>query len=528
MAEESDKSETLNIRCPDCRQKFSISTDLKDRMVECGSCESHFRITDEVIVTTKRFYPGERKAAKLEHFQRVPLSISAVPEGLQTMRYQEFDNKQGIGSSSPQRTIAGVVGVLLMFACALVYVVSSGPDAAFSAMPLTKQLSIFGFVAIVGSCLMIYANRRNRIKAVFLSIALSTGLLSLPFFLEKSAVPEITTERPDDFEELTALREPEVNPLAKFRERFGTKPLEDEIERLEANNSEKSAYGIYLTNIVPRNMYTARDYLIRGASAGPSSHPYPRDDGHYLIILTEVALPFEKVTEVAASLGDIEETHAEIGVIVVRVNNEQFVAGSADKLNDKNDPAYYELNMAELRSIDMDRVQRAVERFSSTEPIIYQGDITKLLLSLMEKPGVDFYDDLSTALLTWSEDIRPASEAAVKVVRRKIDAGEPIPEPLGELVALGASPDGAVIMIDLWTQTPVIWDKYLARFGSGIEPALIAKLDSDEPPLVRSSIRLLGEVGTSNALPHLRKLSNSADPELRMLAQRSIGSINNR
>lgn len=528
MAENSQKPETLNIRCADCGQKFSVSSDLKDRMVECGSCESHFRISDEVIIQTKRFYPGERKAAKLNHFQRVPLSINAVPEGMQTMRYQEFDNRSGIGSASPQRTIAGIIGVLLILLSAALFFISDGPEAALAIMPLAKQLIILGFVAVVGSCLIIYANRRNRIKAVFISIILSAALLSLPFLLERSVPSPIVNTTEDNFEELTKLPEPQTNPITKLREQFGTRPLEEERERLQAIKSDNNAYGIYLTNLVPRNIYTARDYLIRSTGAGPSSHPYPRDNGNYLVILTEVDLPFQKVSELAASLGEIEETHPEIGVISIRVDNDQFIAGSADKLNNKNDPAYYELNMAELRSIDMSRVQRAVERLSSTEPIIYQGDITQLLISLMEKPGVTFHDDLATALLQWSEDIGPASEAAVEVAKKQIAAGKTISEPLGELIALGASPEGAVIMIDLWKNTPVIWDKYLTRFGSGIQPALIAALDSNDPPLVRSAIRLLGEVGTPTALSHLRKFNNSKDPELRVLAQRSISAINSR
>ncbi len=527
-AEDSENPQNLSIRCPNCRQRFSVESGLKDRMVECGGCESRFRINEDVIIRSKKFYPGERKVPELDHFQRVPLSVGAVPEGLQTMRYQDFSHPERLGPASPQRIIAGVAGVALMVMIALVFIFSNGPGSAFSAMPVTSKLIIAGFVSLLGSSLLIYANPNGRKKAVFLALLFSAGLISLPYFFKGGQEIDEAAPVADSFDEPPLFPEMQEDPIKKLRERFSTKPLEDEQERLSERGGDRKAYGIFLTNLVQRNIYTARDFLIRDTKAGPSSHPFPRDGGDYLMILTEVEMPFAKVAEIAEKLGEVEETHEEIGIVVVRVDNAQFLAGSADKLNNKKDPAYYELNMYELQSIDLDRVQRAVERLTDTEPTIYRTDITGILTELMTKPGVTFHEDIARVLLVWAEDPIPAGEAALEVVNRYVAEDVRVPEALGELAARSGTPDAAVALVALWTKTPTLWDKHLARFGPAIEPVLVEKLDSDNAPLKRSAIRLLGEVGTQTSLPRLREMTRSGDPEVRLLAERAAAAISAR
>ncbi len=529
MADDPENSQNLSIRCPSCRQRFSVDSELMDRMVECGGCESRFRINEEVIIRTKKFYPGERKVPELDHFQRVPLSVGAVPEGLQTMRYQEFSHPERLGPASPQRVIAGIAGVALMVFIALIFIFSNGPGSAFSEMPTMGKLIIAGFVSLLGSTLLIYANPNGRKKAIFFAFLFSAVLISLPLFYKGGTESAKTTPIADDFAAPTQFPEMEKDPIAELRERFTTKPLEEEQERLAQEGGNRKAFGIYLTNLVQRNIYTARDFLIRDTGAGPSSHPFPRDGGDYLVILTEVEIPLDEVVEVAGKLGEVQETHEEIGVVVVRVDNAQFLAGSAEKLNNKDDPAFYELNMYELQSIDLDRVRRAVERIADTEPTIYRSDISGILTELMTKSGVTFHDQVARALLVWAEDPGPAAAGALKVIRSYYLAQDlGVPESLGELVARSRSPDAIETMAELWEQTPTLWDQHMVNMGSDIEPVLLEKLDSEQAPLKRSAIRMLGQIGTTASLPRLRELTGSEDPEVRVLAERAISGISAR
>lgn len=527
MADEKDSSETLSIRCPNCRQRFSVGADLMGRMVECGACDTRFRINDDVILRTKKFYPGERGGAQLSHFQRVPLS-AAAPVGMQPMRYAEFAHPERLDPVSPQRIIAGICGVGIMVLIALLFIFAINPGAAFSVMPITNKLIIAGFVSLLGIALLVYANPKARLKAGFIGLLLGSGVVSLPFFFTGQPLSRDNTAEFDPGIPEETFQPEEIDPLTSLRDRFVTRPLEAEQERLRNAGSDKHAYGIYLTNLVPRNKYVARDFLIRDTGAAPSSHPYPRDDGNYLMILTEVPMEIEEVAEIAARLGSTKEVHPEIGVVVVDVDNTQFLEGSADKLNNKDDPAFYQLNLNELGSIDMDRVKRAVERLASAEPSIYRADISRTMIKLLGAPAVTFHDDLAQALLVWAENRVQAAEVGLEVLRRAVAAGDPVPEHVVDLVSTARLEEAIPTVNELWIKDPGAWEKYYRRFGKGAVPGLLAQINSENVILRRSALKLLGALGTPEVLPELEKLATDKDPEIRVLVERAIGKIRER
>lgn len=500
-----------------------------DRMVECGACDTRFRINDDVIMRSKKFYPGERKAADLNHFQRVPLS-AAMPDNMQTVRYAEFDHPEQLEPASPQRIIAGIIGVGTMALIALMLIFSSGPGGSFGAMPLENKLVIAGFVSALGIGLLLYANPKARLKAGFFGVLLSAGLISLPFFFKGDPI----SARPDSIAYTDPVKPmfpaegEEPDSLSALRERFTTRPLEAEQARHEEAGGATKAYGIYLTNLEQRNIYTVRDFLIRETRADLSSHPYPRDKGDYLMILSGVSMDIAQVAEIAGRLGATRETHPEIGVIVVSVDNKQFEDGATDKLTNPLDPAFYELNRRELESLDMDRVRRAVERLATSEPKIYRADITTSLTSLMANPGVRFYDSIARALLVWAEDFGPAGQAALDALRREINAGDSVPEELVALLAKAKIGEAIPSVLTLWMGNPLVWEKHFVNFGSGIEPSVLEQLSAENPALRQSAIRLLGQIGTQASLPALRNLADSGGPEIRVLAERAVSKITDR
>jgi hypothetical protein len=212
----------------------------------------------------------------------------------------------------------------------------------------------------------------------------------------------------------------------------------------------------------------------------------------------------------------------------VRVDNEQFVAGSADKLNDREDPAFYDLNQRELQSLDMDRVKSAVERLADSKPIIYRDDISRTLTEIMGRPGIRFHDEIARALIVWSEKPGEAGEAALRVLRKKVASGENVSENLVALVAK-EQPDGAIPVINsLWVTNPVLWDGHYVKFGPAIELGVLARLASENTPLRQSAIKLLERVGTEKSVPALRKLIDSSNVEVRILAERAISKISSR
>ena len=502
-------------------------------MVECGACETRFRINEDVILRSKKFYPGERNSADLSRFHRVPHS-AAAPEGMQTISYEDFNQLEQLEPTSPQRIVVGIIGVGTMVLIALILIFSGGPGGTLSAMPLQNMLIMGGFVAAIGVASLVYANPKARAKAAFFGLLMAAGLLTIPFFVNGPKVTHTDGGESKDYVEPTDLTdsllspEEQVDPLTTLRDRFSTKPLEAEQTRLEISGSDKNAYGIYLTNLQQRNIYTVRDYLIRDTMAGDSSHPYPRDKGDYLMVLTDVSMGISEVAKIAGRLGTTKESHPEIGIIVVSVDNEQFLDSPEDKLNNQKDPAFYTLNQRELVNLDLDRVKRAVERLANAEPSVYREDISGLLLELMEKPGIHFYDELAKALLVWLQDPSKAGEMGLKALRGQVAAGEPASENLVVLLTKGKIEETIPSVHTLWLANPMTWERHYAEFGSVIERDVLAQINSENAPLRRSAINLLGRIGTEGSLSPLGQLLTSEDPEVRVLAERAIKAIKSR
>lgn len=527
MAEASESDESLSIRCPQCRQRFSVDGSLLNRMVECGGCDTRFRINDEVIVRSRKIYPGERNDPELQRFQRVPLSASA-PEGMRTANYAEFNHPERLGPASPQRIIAGIIGVGLMVLVALILIFSGSPGGSFYAMTMQSKLVIAAFVSLVGVALLIYANRNSRIKGGAAGLLMAAGLISIPFVFRDGSDPADAGKTLDNSRAEPLFPEEDKDLHQLLRERFSTKPLENEQEKMEEMGAGKKAYGVYLEDMDQSNLYISRDYLIRETEAGPSSHPYPRDEGNYLMILTGVSKDFPELAEIAGKLGRTSERYPEIGVIVVSVDNQQFVAGSADKLNDKQDPAFYELNQRELASIDIDRVRRAVERLSDAEPAIYRTDISRQMSDILKKPGINFHKELAAALMKWTDDSVAAGESALIALKGLMAAGDPVPESLVALLLKEKETRAIPLVAELWTKNPSIWDSYLAKFGAAAEPVVSPHLSDKEAPLRRSSISILEQIGSRKNLGALRQMTSDKDPEVRVLAVRAVNAIEGR
>lgn len=499
-----------------------------NRIVECGGCDTQFRITDECVIHSKKVYPGEKKESERNQFRRIPLDSVSPPKDLQTINYAELKHPEQIGPASPQRVIAGIFGVAIISFGALLLFISTKQNSPFSGMPFEKKLIVAGFTSLLGFVFLVYANQRARLRAAFVALLLSAGVFAIPIYLKKAPSKvggDLSTPNPYGS---ASGEEESVDPVLALRQRFLTQPLENEQKRLAASNSENKAYGIYLTKMFDRNKLTARDYMVRETKAGLTSHPYPRNNDNYLLVLTEVEINFDAVVFIANTLGKVTETHPEIGVMVVEVNNELFVSSSTEKLNDKSHPSFYELNRDELQSIDLGRVQQAVERLADSEAKLLRSDISALLLELLEKPGITFHDSIARALLKWADDPAPAAEAALKTLNsyalQKISPSEH----LVRLVSNHKDPAAIPTMVAIWETNTVIWDKELVKFGAPIEPFVLGKLNSEKLSLRRATIKMLTAIGTENSLPKLREALSDEDPEIRVLAERAVQEIEQR
>jgi predicted Zn finger-like uncharacterized protein len=522
----------LLIRCPSCGQRFKVGEDLRGRTVECGGCEHRFRINDEVIVRGKKFYPGERTDTGLNRFQRVPLSVAPPVMGTAAVRYGQAPDPAILEPASPQRIIAGIIGGVGIAIMALIIILGARRGGALDGITTENRMIMAGFTCLLGTLLLIYANPKARAKAIGAGLLASICLITLPLFFTDGSKPlenrDVERILPLETPPVKTIVPQESDMITELRRRIGTDPLTAEIERLAAEGSTRHAVGLWLRDLQERNRFLIMDYILRTTGADPQSHYYPRGNGDFLMVVTGINMSLDDLAKVSTAVGSVERILPEIAVIEVRVNNENFVEGPVEKLTDRNSPGFYDLNKRELESIDLDRIERAVKRLAEAEPKIYRSDITGRLISLLATPEVKFKGPICKALIKWSDDPGPAAEAALKEADKLLKRKSTIPEEMISLIVKAKKP-GVIPIIDaLWSESPTRWEMQYAEIGQVAEPNLLKGFPQTQGWHRQSAVRLLGKVGGSNSLPVLEAAKTDADPELRVLLDKSIQSIRSR
>jgi len=529
MANPQATPDTLNIRCPSCGQKFKVGPELRDRLVECGACEKQFRVNDETIVHTKKFYPGERRDPLLDGFARHPLS-APMPAKIQTAHYAPEPRPQAYEPVGPQRVIAGVIAVVMMLMVALLLVFGASHGRALDGMSTPNRLILAGFIGILGGCMLVYANPRGRKKAAMVAVLFLAGLLSLPLMFREGSEPLPEGGRAGASPE--AAGKPADDEAEKIRlMRLG--PLKEENARLAAKGASAGrAVGLWLRGMKESNKLVVRDHLVRETGADPDSNLYVRDQGDWLMVLSGVKLPLEQISAIVGKLGrdgQAERVYPELGVVEVRVDNDAFVESPIDKLSDRSNPAFYELNKRELDSIDLDRARRAVKRLADAEPKIFREDIVRRLSQLLKDANAADAGLICQALAKWSTPEQGfATTAAADALRRLHGQGAIIGRDMVAFLISRKETSVASVIDDLWAADRTAWEQLYGELGPAIEPFVLEHLDGGSSILRQSAVRLLGRVGTAKSLPKLQELRGSADAELRVLLERAENSIRQR
>jgi len=528
MLPNQEDPEQLQIRCPSCGQRFKVGSDLRHRMVECGSCEHRFRIDDESILRTKKFYPGERRDPRLDGFARVP-HAPVVPPNIRSVQYADEPPHESFEPPAPQRTMAALVGGIGLVFAALLLTLGAKRGGLLDGYEMPSRFALAGFAGLIGGSMIVYGNPRARKKALMFAVASCLMLLSLPLMFREGSVPlgygVVAVAAPKKVD----TTKDETAEIAKL---IGLDPLVQENSRLASGGGSSRAVGIWFRQLRVSNKFLVRDYMIRATGADPSSSLYPRDGEDWLMVLSGVTDSIENIAEAASKVGhDRDSTRIlpTISVIEVVVDNNLFVAGPADKLQDKSNPAFYELNLRELNSIDLERGRKAVKRLAEAEPKVYREDINRRLILLLKEADTPMLGDICHALETWSEPTDQRAVAAASAALEKLDLNSTIPprEMVAFLVSRKAT-NIAPILDKLWSIDATVWEQLYGELGECIEPLLLARFKGASLPVKHSAMRLLARVGGKASLPLINSAREGADAELRVLIERAETAIHSR
>lgn len=519
--------ESLQIRCPACGQKFKVGRELQGRMVECGACEKQFRVNDETILRVKKFYPGEHRDPRLHGFGRRPMETSG-PVNIPTAHYHPEPQPVSFEPPGAQRTIAGVVAVVMMICIAMLLGFGAHQGRALDGVSQTNRLILATFAGLLGGVLLIYANPRGRKKAVFFALLFCGGLIAMPFIFTEASEPLAATggvaHVTDDA--------PPVEDSEKQAKSLGLEPLIAENLRLAEKGDGSRAIGLWLREMKESNKLLIRDHLVRETGADPDSNLYVRDRGDWLMVLSGVKRPIEEIAAIAGGLGrngKAERIYPELNLVEIVVDNSAFVEGPIEKLNDKSSPAFYELNKRELDSIDSERARRAVKRLADAEPKIYREDIARRLAQLLRDADATDAGHICQALLTWSTPEQTfATAAAVESLKRLHASGATPPREMIAFLVARKETSIAPVLDEIWAKDHTAWEQYYGELGPSIEPLVLTHLNSSSIMLRHSAVRLLGRVGTPASLPKLEALRAGATTELRVLIDRAETAISQR
>lgn len=516
------------IRCPSCHQRFRVSDELIGRPVECGACENRFRIAPDVIIRGKKFYPGERTVGSLSSFQRVPLPNAPGPLGFNSISYDDVPDLLVLEPLSPQRIIAGVFGVLVILFTVMLLVFGASHGGVLDGMTTQNRILMAVFNGILGMLLLAYANPRLHRKLLVFGSVLLGLLISLPLIFKEGAKPLGEGLALKVIQVEDAKKPDESFDLVQLRNQIGTEPLEEEIARLQSEGSSRQAVGLWLRNLREQNRFLIRDYILRATRADPQSHYYPRGEGNFLMVVTGISMPIDEVAELCKQIGEIQVVYSALPVIEVKVRNENFVEKPIEGLSNKSAPDFYELNLSELQSIDLIRVEKAVKRLMDASPKVLRADITAKMIELLSVEEITFKPDICVALAVWSEQPGPAGSVALKEIDKLLARGLDVPK---EMVALTVK-EGIVAVVPaldaLWDKSPSAWESLYADVGPAAELPMLQHVNSTDEGKRRSVVRVLGKVGGAESIKALETMKVGAEPELHILIDGSMASIRER
>lgn len=515
---------------------------MRDRMVECGTCEHRFRVNDEVVVRQKRFYPGERRDVALDRFSRIPKGAS-VPSNFQTVQYAQEPVQHDLQPVSPARLIFGLMGVAAVVIVSLILAFGGAPGGMLDGAPHSKRLMLAGFTSLVAGAFFITANPRARVRAIFGTVACAAVMLSLPFIFTEGNQPVDSAAVGLDAAEHDPRSAEEDKPaggddLEELKEEIIYAPLEREIEKFANSpaSAGRGAAGIWLRELREYHRLQIEKYIERSTGAEPAdSHMYSRRDA-YLMVVSGVTEDLAELARLCERFGVVERIIEPLRVIEVTVNNDSFVEGDLKKLTNPDDPAYYELNRRELESIDLERAMKAVSRLAESEPKLYRKDIVRRMQELLKEGGdkeqgdigLQLQAQIGRALPVWAEE-GDGSEAAVRTAleRMPLQTGN-VPESLVKFLMLRKDKESIPLVDTLWMADVTRWEEIYQGFGTAIEERVIGHLPTASASMKRSIARSLAKNGTTRSIPALEAARSDADSETVMLIERALAAIRSR
>ena len=243
------------------------------------------------------------------------------------------------------------------------------------------------------------------------------------------------------------------------------------------------------------------------------------------MVLSGMKCSLEELAALAAPLGSVREIIPELSVVEIVVDNSIFDGLDNEKLSARGTPEFYELNLKELGSIDIRRVESAVIRLTDSEPSMYRADITRKLRELWDSSGVNFHAAITRALIVWDDDIEGltalANRTAAKLHAGKID----VPPEMAGLAVRNPTPQLVPVLMENWRKSTLSWENLCIEAGAILEEPMLAEFAESRGSHRQSAARILSKIGGPKSKAALEAAMNDENREMAIVIRQALDAL---
>ena len=496
-------------------------------MVECGACEYRFRVDDQSVVRQKKFYPGERRDIGAGLFAKVPAKDLLAPANLQTIEYADAPNIARFEPVPFGKILIGLIGGAMIVFVLLILVIGGSKGGMLDGVTTDRRFIIAAFAAMVGTIMIIYANPGTRLKAIVFSLLGTIALLLAPVYFKEGSRPMTPGLPGMGATETTPMKVNDARKrIADLKETVGYGPMETALVGSEKNGS---AVGIWMKGLQESNSQVVRNYLLRVSKSSEESHLYPRMNRSFFLVLINPQLSLEEVAIKCASMGHVDQTEAELNLVVVTVDNSRFAERPIEKLTEKTNEAFYRSNLMELKCMDLKRINDALSRLATAEPIEFRDDIVNEMIQLLEVADLEMIKNLSATFQSWSTGKDGAPEAMLRVALKWHKTNHTLPVETLNFLTNWQLQEVYPILDEMWSKTPALLEEIYMKSGPLAEKYISKHLMEGGNSQRMSAARITGRVGSPESIEALKRaMEFKADVELVTSFQNAINAINTR
>jgi len=527
--------ENIQIICHECGQKFSVSNSYMGRMVECGTCEEVFEVTEESLAKKRKVYPGEKSKSPNNTFTKATPVTNDVSANFQTASYNNV-NANYVQPLGPTKTLMIASGIIIILIFIIIFLIGGQEDGVLKELDNTKRLILAGFIAFIGSALIIIGFR-NKLKGLLTSFLLGGSLAAMPTFFPEvlsttNLDPSVPLSPTHTTQQLNQANEISVDQLEAYKKGIGYDRIEELRNKALDPNQVKAILLLenkvqYLDSILP--------YLERVLSldSTPVTSSYGREiDGKPVTLMTMTTdTSFEELYELTKRFGtptEMNNIQSTLKIIIVTVDKSTLTPPPEGVTLDPLNPQYFNVNYKELKSIDRTRQMNAAKRLESGEYLGRQADISKLLAELITPKDHELSAQLIATLNNWS---RPEYKIDDKVVNyaRTVAGTRNMTRSVMDYLIDKKVPNIADILSKQWaSKGGSLWANYLIEAGEQGEEATIKALPNLGNSHYKSASAILSKIGTSRSIAFINSAISKANEENKKYLKATIDEIKSR